>query len=204
MEPYKYSKNLNLISTSRVLGWGVIYPASVLSIRDITSASTVRRHVVPHAGARGNTHRSVYQGHSPKTCGATRRSAWQYTPECVSGPQSEDMWRHTPERVAIHTGVCIRATVRRHVAPHAGARGNTHRSVYRGHSPETCGATRRSAWQYTPECVSGPQSEDMWRHTPERVAIHTGVCIRATVRRHVAPHAGACGRLSLYCRARVY
>ena len=108
-------------------------------------------------------------------------------------PQSGDMWCHTPERVAIHTGVCVRATVRRHVAPHAGARGNTHRSVYQGHSPETCGATRRSAWQYTPECVSGPQSGDMWRHTPERVAIHTGVCIRATVRRHVAPHAGACG-----------
>ena len=129
-------------------------------------------------------------------------------------PQSGDTWCHTPERVAIHTGVCIRATVRGHVAPHAGARGNTHRSVYQGHSPKTC-ATRRSAWQYTPECVlgpqsgdmrrhTGPQSEDMWRHTPQRVAIHTGVCIRATVRRHVAPHAGACGRLSLYCRARVY
>ena len=173
MEPYNNSKNLNLISKSRVLGWGIIYPASVLSIRNITSASTVRRHVVSHAGARGNTHRSGYQGHSPKTC------------------------------VAIHTRVCIRATVRRR-APHAGARGNTHRSVYRGHSPEICGATRRSVWQYTPECVSGPQSEDMWRLTPQRVAIHTGVCIRATVRRHVAPHAGACGRLRLYCRARVY
>ena len=114
--------------------------------------TTVRRRVVPHAGARGNTHRSVYQGHSPKTCGAPRRSAWQYTPECVSGPQSEDMWRHTPERVAIHTGVCIRATVRRHVAPHAGARGNTHRSVYQGHSPKTCGTTCRSMWQAALYC----------------------------------------------------